>query len=113
MCILVLHPCHKLHYFQHAGWTSEWIATAKKIVRDEFDRTYRFRDDAILATEPAATNDTASKNIFDALPAFRESATLGKFDDLTRYLANMPENVKNKDLLKWWYEHKHVYPQLY
>jgi hAT family C-terminal dimerisation region len=24
----------------------------------------------------------------------------------------MPEDVKNEDVLHWWYEHKHVYPNL-
>jgi hypothetical protein len=69
---MVLHPCHKLSYFQRAGWAPDWIATAKKIVRDEFDRSYRFRDDVVIATGSEDTNDAAaSKNIFDNLPAFR------------------------------------------
>ena len=25
---LVLHPCHKLHYFKKAGWEDDWIDTA-------------------------------------------------------------------------------------
>ena len=41
---LVLHPCHKLHYFKTAGWEDEWIDTARDIVREEFDRTYAFMD---------------------------------------------------------------------
>lgn len=109
---LVLHPRHKLTYFQRAGWTAEWIATAKKIVRDEFDRNYRFRDEVTLATGPADTNEAATaKNIFDNLPAFR-TVTFGTLDELSRYLSTMPEDVKNEDVLKWWYEHKHVYPNL-
>jgi hypothetical protein len=39
---LVLHPHHKLTYFQHAGWMAKWIATAKKIVWDEFNCNYHF-----------------------------------------------------------------------
>ena len=42
--ILVLHPCHKLKYFENAGWEEEWIDTAHQIVQDEFDRTYAFMD---------------------------------------------------------------------
>ena len=41
---VVLHPRHKLQYFRSAGWEAEWIETARKIVRDEFDRTYAFMD---------------------------------------------------------------------
>ena len=108
----MLHPHHKLQYFQHAGWKADWITTAKKIVQNEFDSTYRFQDDVVEATEPEATNKTA-KNIFDSLPAFHLPPTNGAFDDLTHYLANMPKDVKNEDVLTWWYERKHVYPQLY
>lgn len=45
--ILVLHPRHKLKYFENAGWEEEWIETARQIVRDEFDRTYAFMDIAV------------------------------------------------------------------
>lgn len=88
------------------------MATARKLIRDEFDRTYRFRDDVVLDAEPA-TNESTAKNVFDTLPAYRETAMFGEFDDLTRYLGNMVEDVKNEDLLRWWYEHKHIYPHLY
>lgn len=44
---LVLHPRHKLKYFENAGWEEEWIDTARQIVRDEFDRTYAFMDIAV------------------------------------------------------------------
>jgi hypothetical protein len=35
-----LHPRHKLDYFKKAGWEEEWIIAAKKIVREEFERSY-------------------------------------------------------------------------
>jgi hypothetical protein len=109
----VLHPRHKLVYFQRAGWTAEWIAAAKKIVRDEFDRSYRFRDEVTLATGPEDTNDDPkAKNLFDNLPAFR-TISFGEQDELMHYLSTVPEDVKNEGVLKWWYEHKHVYPHLY
>lgn len=41
---LVLHPRHKLKYFENAGWKKDWIDSARGIVRDEFDRTYAFMD---------------------------------------------------------------------
>ena len=44
---LVLHPRHKLKYFENAGWEKEWINTARQIVQDEFDCTYAFMDIAV------------------------------------------------------------------
>lgn len=40
----VLHPRHKLHYFEKAGWEESWIKTSREIVRTEFDQTYAFMD---------------------------------------------------------------------
>ena len=37
---LVLHPSHKLTYLQNAGWSEEWISTAKEIVKTESERAY-------------------------------------------------------------------------
>jgi hypothetical protein len=38
--VIVLHPRHKLTYFQTAQWSDEWIKTAEALVRDEFERSY-------------------------------------------------------------------------
>jgi hypothetical protein len=47
-------------------------------------------------TGPEDKEDTSSgKNMFDNLPAFRP-IEIGTFDDLTRYLAESPEDVKNE-----------------
>ena len=40
MCMLVLHPCHKLKYFEKAGWEPDWITAAEEIVRAKFERSY-------------------------------------------------------------------------
>jgi hypothetical protein len=40
----VLHPHHKLQYFEKAGWEDSWIKTSREIVRTEFDQTYAFMD---------------------------------------------------------------------
>jgi hypothetical protein len=37
----VLHPRHKLQYFTNAGWSDEWITTARSMVRDAFERSYK------------------------------------------------------------------------
>ena len=40
----VLHPCHKLQYFEKAGWEESWIKTSRDIVCTEFDEIYAFMD---------------------------------------------------------------------
>ena len=42
--IQVLHPRHKLNYFKNAGWCDGWIRTARKIVHDEYDQSYKGRN---------------------------------------------------------------------
>ena len=37
---LVLHPRHKLKYFENAGWEDDWIQRAKEIVRTQFELSY-------------------------------------------------------------------------
>jgi hypothetical protein len=85
---------------------------AKNILRDEYDHTYRFRDDIPLAAGPQDSNEPQSaKNIFDNLPAFR-TVQYDTQDELARYLSTVPEDVKNEDVLKWWFERQHIYPNL-
>jgi hypothetical protein len=43
--ISVLHPQHKLEYFEKAGWKDTWVKRAEEIVRKEFDRSYKYSDD--------------------------------------------------------------------
>jgi hypothetical protein len=50
--LVVLHPRHKLQYFQKAHWKPEWVAAAEQILRDEFDRTYRFREEPTTPDVP-------------------------------------------------------------
>ena len=50
----VLHPCHKLQYFEKAGWEDAWIQTSREIVRTEFDQTYAFMDVEELSKDPPA-----------------------------------------------------------
>lgn len=57
----VLHPGHKLKYFQRAGWPSAWSKTAHNLVRTEYDTSYATRgDDA--AYEPADDDSGAAKD---------------------------------------------------
>lgn len=38
---LVLHPRYKSSYFHKAAWPREWITTAEKILRAEWDTNYK------------------------------------------------------------------------
>jgi hypothetical protein len=46
----VLHPRHKLQYFQNAGWSEEWVTTALQIVREKFESSYK----SIIVEEPTS-----------------------------------------------------------
>lgn len=48
----VLHPQHKLSYFNDLKWPQEWIKTAQALVREEFDNGYAAQFGAIKSTEP-------------------------------------------------------------
>ncbi|KDR70619.1 hypothetical protein GALMADRAFT_75845, partial [Galerina marginata CBS 339.88] len=48
----VLHPRHKLRYFEKAGWQADWIDEAKSIVQTEFDRSYASLDADWAAPAP-------------------------------------------------------------
>jgi hypothetical protein len=37
---IVLHPRHKLEYFQAHKWEDGWIETARKITEDEYKCSY-------------------------------------------------------------------------
>ena len=45
--ITVLHPRHKVAYFKSANWEPEWIESAEKIVRKEYERSYASRTTSI------------------------------------------------------------------
>ena len=50
---LVLHPKHKLKYFEQAGWENEWVEKAEELVRTEFERSYKYTNNDFFAqTEP-------------------------------------------------------------
>jgi hypothetical protein len=72
----------------------------------------RFRDDVSLPIEAETTSGVPStSNIFDNLPVFR-SAPDSRVDELTCYLSTGPGAISNEELMKWWYECCHVYPNL-
>jgi hypothetical protein len=112
--LIVLHPRHKLKYFERAGWEPEWIAAAKGIIRAEFDRSYsaqpgNIEEDSDGDVEMNGTG-TRSSNIFDNLPALSAPRIRELRDELDRYLSTDPEHVV--DVLVWWTERKSMYPHL-
>ena len=51
--LVVLHPRHKLNYFENANWDIEWVQTTRQMVWDEYDRSYKkspATDSTILKT---------------------------------------------------------------
>jgi hAT family C-terminal dimerisation region len=109
---LVLHPRHKLKYFERAGWEPEWTAAAKDIIRAEFDRSYAAQPEDIQEDEDEddEMNGTRSSNIFDNLPALAAPRVKELRDELDRYLSTDPEHIA--DVLMWWTEKKSMYPHL-
>ena len=53
----VLHPRHKLQYFELAGWEEDWVETAKGIVRAKFEEFYATpADDDVVMLPPAGAS---------------------------------------------------------
>lgn len=58
---LVLHPRHKLKYFENAGWQDEWITRAEQIVRTQFEASYGSMDTSwATSRQPEAKVCTSS-----------------------------------------------------
>jgi hypothetical protein len=106
----VLHPRHKLKYFERANWEPAWITTAEDIVRSEYNRTYAKREVRVPEVVVAPTAPKKESNIFDDLPALAAPRATELRDDLARYLSTDPELVK--DVLVWWTERKGMFPCL-
>ncbi len=47
----MLHPRHKLSYFRKLNWSSDWIALAKSLVYEEFERNYAAISEAVEEEE--------------------------------------------------------------
>ena len=55
---LVLHPRHKLTYFENADWPDDWIKKAKEIVRAQFELSYGSFDDGSCPTSQEKVSTT-------------------------------------------------------
>jgi hypothetical protein len=66
-CILnssVLHPRHKLKYFEQAGWEPGWIRTAEEIVRAVFESSYAMPADDDEVPLPNVSQEVCVLYIF-------------------------------------------------
>ncbi|KIK82193.1 hypothetical protein PAXRUDRAFT_128194, partial [Paxillus rubicundulus Ve08.2h10] len=114
---MVLHPHHKLQYFQQANWEQDWINTAEELVREEYEHTYKSvaddSDRAQVLDKSAQTNNGTKKkpiNFFDNLAALTPPKCADLRSEIDQYLSNDVEHLTN--LLLWCYEHRGQYPHL-
>jgi len=114
---MVLHPRHKLTYFQTAQWSDEWIKTAEALVRAEFERSYNHATndsdsdiEIIDDAQAGSKNIKKSKNIFDNLPTLVTPEPSRASSELDRYLRLDIEDVDNA--IAWWHERRSLYPRL-
>jgi hypothetical protein len=60
---IVLHPRHKLTYFQTAKWSDAWIKTAESLIRNEFERSYNYTNESDLEiVDGEASSETVKKS---------------------------------------------------
>ena len=122
--LLVLHPHHKLVYFEKQNWEDLWIQDAHEIVHHIFDDSYapvaiwsqkdnvRAPNSIVSHTSPPfdfIVDPFQPKNIFNDLPDLAPmSSELD--DELDHYLAADIEDTK--DPLMWWYKHRGAFSNL-
>ncbi|KAF5359917.1 hypothetical protein D9758_013966 [Tetrapyrgos nigripes] len=110
LCI-VLHPRHKLSYFEENGWEKEWIDAARDICREEYNRKYKgWYESEVVEVEAAAKLQPKLKNQFDELDAYLPPKKSRLRDELNRYLSTDPEAVK--DPIQWWTSKSSEFPCL-
>ncbi|KAF5350275.1 hypothetical protein D9758_007809 [Tetrapyrgos nigripes] len=110
---MILHPRHKLNYFNTADWPDSWVATAKEIVREVYDRDYKHTsgEEPMDVDKPASPGASKKHNRFDDLPALKPPKAGELGDELDRYLSADVEATD--DVLGWWYGRKKDFPTLY
>lgn len=94
-------------------WEAEWITTAERLVRNEFEASYTAIETSNnLEDTEDNSNEGANKksNIFDSLPALAPPKPSDLGSELDRYLSTDVEHVT--DAIGWWHERHHIYPTL-
>ncbi|KAF5345748.1 hypothetical protein D9758_011876 [Tetrapyrgos nigripes] len=110
---MILHPRHKLNYFNTADWPDSWVATAKEMVQEVYDRDYKHTsgEEPMDVDKPASPVASKKHNRFDDLPALKPPKAGELGDELDRYLSADVEAMD--DVLGWWYGGKKDFPTLY
>ena len=125
-CIaMVLHPRHKLAYFKKAHWEPQWIQTAESLVHDEFECSYASwadlaADEQVLGSDmensdievprELAASNKPSFSLFNNIDAFIPPEAADLHSEIDRYLVDDVEQAD--DPVKWWHDHRAVYPVL-
>ena len=103
--ISVLHPQLKLKYFQQRHWAQDWIDTAETIVREEFEK-YDTRPTLGPVLSVPEVDDIEATTDFLDIPM----DGLKEISELDDYLSQPIEKVT--DPIKWWWDHRKVFPKL-
>ena len=61
---LVLHPRHKLTYFENADWPDDWIKKAKEIVHAQFEFSYGSFDDGSCPTSQEKVGKVSNSDLY-------------------------------------------------
>lgn len=104
-CISVLHPQLKLKYFQQRHWAQDWIETAETIVREEFEKYDTRPTLGPILSVPEVDDIEATTDFLD-IPM----DGLKEINELDDYLSQAIEKVT--DPIKWWWDHRKVFPKL-
>ncbi|OJT11999.1 hypothetical protein TRAPUB_11453 [Trametes pubescens] len=134
---MIMHPGHKMRYFENAHWPAGWLKTACKLVREEYDSFYLNQDaaddsddggmdnnndeEAAMEAQPSRKHKRAEPstvdiklplgaNIFDHLPSMAGLGNSDDLDELDCYLSAPTEKIN--DALTWWVERRRTYPKL-
>ncbi|THH17103.1 hypothetical protein EUX98_g9192 [Antrodiella citrinella] len=114
---MVLHPRHKLGYFVDWNWEPEWIENARRSVYNEFTTRYLKYGTGVGVTEVAASGGGntsivgTTKNMFINMPALAKINDTAVMNELDHYL-KQPREDAGENALKWWYNHRTMYPCL-
>ncbi|KAJ8454957.1 hypothetical protein ONZ45_g19104 [Pleurotus djamor] len=118
---MILHPRHKLAYFQKAKWQSTWIQTAREIFLEEYESSYSSRDEFSEGDDAGEGLDSSKSkdvdhspkyvNMFDKLPEVAPPPSTQTLNEARTYLES-PIEPTVTDALQWWYDRRETYPKL-
>ncbi|KAJ3516930.1 hypothetical protein NMY22_g14084 [Coprinellus aureogranulatus] len=109
---MMLHPHYKLDYFTKAGWETEWIAEARRLITTEWLEHYK-RNVSPSTTATAASSSSTSASSSDRFANirnrfnFHRTATATTVDPLEEWFATPAISSSIKiDPIKYWSDMK-------